>query len=96
VNQFFGTLPQAVIQPDAKGRLAFDAPNRFLFWRDFELPWKLTVIPVYDLHSGFPYSVENVLREYAERAAFPPAKFAGSSSGSGQSDADRGANFGLL
>jgi hypothetical protein len=64
VNQFFGTLPQAMIQPNAKGRLAFDAPNRFLFWRDFELPWKLTVIPVYDLHSGFPYSVENVLREY--------------------------------
>jgi hypothetical protein len=25
---------------------------------------KLTVIPVYDLHSGFPYSVENVLREH--------------------------------
>jgi hypothetical protein len=64
VNQFFGTLPQAVIQPNAKGRLAFDAPNRFLFWGDFELPWKLTVIPVYDLHSGFPYSVENVFREY--------------------------------
>ena len=64
VNQFFGTLPQAVIHPNAKGRLAFDAPNRFLFWGDFELPWKLTVIPVYDLHSGFPYSVENVLREY--------------------------------
>ena len=35
VNQFFGTLPQAVIQPNAKGRLAFDAPNRFLFWGDF-------------------------------------------------------------
>lgn len=64
VNQFFGTLSQAVIQPNAKGRLAFDAPNRFLFWGDFALPWKLTVIPVYDLHSGFPYSVENVLREY--------------------------------
>jgi hypothetical protein len=64
VNQFFGTLPQAVIQPDAKGRLAFDAPNRFLFWGDFELPWKLTVLPVYELHTGFPYSVENVLCEY--------------------------------
>jgi hypothetical protein len=64
VNQFFGTLPQAVIQPNAKGRLAFDAPNRFLFWGDFELPWKLTVIPFYDLHSGFPYSIEDVFREY--------------------------------
>lgn len=67
INQFFGTLPQAVIQPNAKGRLAFDAPNRFLFWGDFELPWKLTVIPVYDLHTGFPYSVEDVFREYVGR-----------------------------
>ena len=32
VNQFFGNLAQPVIQPDARGRLPFDAPNRFLFW----------------------------------------------------------------
>jgi len=24
----------------------------------------LTLVPVYDLHTGFPYSVENELREY--------------------------------
>jgi hypothetical protein len=64
VNQFLGTSPQAVIQPDAKGRLAFDAPNRFLFWGDFEAPWKLSIMPVFDLHTGFPYSVENEYREY--------------------------------
>ena len=27
-------------------------------------PWKLTLVPVYDLHTGFPYSVENEFREY--------------------------------
>ena len=27
-------------------------------------PWKLTLLPVYDLHTGFPYSVENQFREY--------------------------------
>src|SRR5262249_8806003 len=31
-NQFFGTLAQPVIQPNARGRLPFDAPNRFLLW----------------------------------------------------------------
>jgi hypothetical protein len=61
---FFGNYPQAVIQPDQKGRLTFDAPNRFLFWSDFHAPWKLTVLPVYDIHTGFPYSVENEYREY--------------------------------
>jgi carboxypeptidase family protein/TonB-dependent receptor-like protein len=63
-NQFFGNLSQPVIQPDVRGRLAFDAPNRFLFWGTFTGPWKLTLVPVYDLHTGFPYSVENELREY--------------------------------
>ena len=64
LNQFFGNLAQPVIQPDARGRLPFDAPNRFLFWGTVAAPWKLTVVPVYDLHSGFPYSVENQFREY--------------------------------
>jgi outer membrane receptor for ferrienterochelin and colicin len=64
LNQFFGNLAQPIIQPDARGRLPFDAPNRFLFWGTFAGPLKLTLVPVYDLHTGFPYSLENELREY--------------------------------
>jgi len=64
LNQFFGNLAQPVIQPDARGRLPFDAPNRFLFWGTFAGPLKLTLVPVYDVHTGFPYSVQNELREY--------------------------------
>ncbi len=61
---FFGNYPQAVIQPDVQGRLAFDAPNRVLVHADIEGPWKLTIVPVFDVHTGFPYSVENEYREY--------------------------------
>jgi outer membrane receptor for ferrienterochelin and colicin len=61
---FFGNYPQAVIQPDARARLPFDAPNRFLFWGDIAGPKKLMILPVYDVHTGFPYSVENEFREY--------------------------------
>ena len=61
---FFGNYPQAVIQPDALGRLSFDAPNRVLLHADIEGPWKLTIVPVFDIHTGFPYSVENQYREY--------------------------------
>src|SRR5208283_5268046 len=61
---FFGNYPQAVIQPDASGRLSFDAPNRFLSWADIAGPWKLNLIPVLDVHTGFPYSVENQYHEY--------------------------------
>jgi len=62
---FFGNYPQAVIQSDARARLPFDAPNRFLFWADIAGPKKFTLIPVYDIHTGFPYSPENEFREYA-------------------------------
>jgi hypothetical protein len=63
-NQFFGNLAQPVIQPNARGRLSFDAPNRFLFWGTLAVPFKLTLVPVYEIHTGFPYSVENEFREY--------------------------------
>lgn len=61
---FIGNYPQAVIQPDQKGRLSFDAPNRVLFWSDVQGPWKLTILPVYDVHTGFPYSAQNQYRDY--------------------------------
>jgi hypothetical protein len=63
-NQFFGNDPQAVIQPNSRGPLAFDAPNRFLAWGELNAPWKLTLMPVLDIHTGFPYSVVNQERDF--------------------------------
>jgi hypothetical protein len=63
-NQFFGNDPQVVIRPNQRARLPFDAPNRFLVWGEFRVPWKLTVAPVFDVHTGFPYSVINQSREF--------------------------------
>ena len=53
-----------MIQPNGQGRLSYDAPNRVLLWGEFKAPWKVTVLPVYDIHTGFPYSVQNELRDY--------------------------------
>jgi hypothetical protein len=64
LNQFFGNLTQPVIQANGRGRLSFDAPNRFLFWATVAAPLKLTLVSVYELHTGFPYSIENEFREY--------------------------------
>jgi len=61
---FYGNFPQAVIQPDQRGHLNFDTPNRVLFWGEINAPWKLTIMPVYDLHTGFPYSVQDEYRQY--------------------------------
>jgi outer membrane receptor protein involved in Fe transport len=63
-NQFFGNDPQAVIQPNQRGRLNFDAPNRVLAWGELAAPWKFTFAPVLDLHTGFPYSTINQYREF--------------------------------
>jgi hypothetical protein len=63
-NQFFGNNAVAVIQPNGRGRLPFDAPDRFLFWGQFYAPLKLTVLPVFDLHTGFPYSVVDQYRDF--------------------------------
>jgi len=63
-NQFFGNDPNAVIQPNQRGRLSFDAPNRFLAWGEIAAPWKLIVAPVLDIHTGFPYSTINQYREF--------------------------------
>ena len=62
--QFYGNTAKPVIQPNDRGRLSYDAPNRVLLWGEFKAPWKVTLIPVYDIHTGFPYSVQNVFREY--------------------------------
>jgi hypothetical protein len=63
-NQFFGNDPQAVIQPNQRGRLNFDAPNRILAWGEIAAPWKLTFAPVIDTHTGFPYSTVNQYRDF--------------------------------
>ena len=63
-NQSFGNNPQAVIQANARGPLPFDAPNRFLAWGEFSAPWKVTLMPVLDIHTGFPYSLVNEAREF--------------------------------
>ena len=63
-NQFFGNNPVAVINPDEQGRLPFDAPNRFLAWGEWDAPFKFMVLPVLDVHSGFPYSLIDQTREF--------------------------------
>jgi hypothetical protein len=63
-NQFFSNNAVAVIEANERGLLPFDVPNRFLFWGQFEVPFKLTVLPVVDIHTGFPYSEVDQARDF--------------------------------
>jgi len=55
-NKFFGNFPQPIIRRNQYGPLASDAPNRGLFWGVIGLPHKLDLVPILDVHTGFPFS----------------------------------------
>lgn len=56
-SRLAGERPDPVIRPNAFARLPFDAPHRFLMWGVLDIPWGLTLSPVVEWRSGFPYSV---------------------------------------
>lgn len=64
IGSIFGGLPAALVRPNERSRLAFDAPNRFLFWADIQAPAEITISPVLDVHSGFPFSVVDEKRDF--------------------------------
>jgi hypothetical protein len=65
VSNIFLPLEQPIIRPNVSGILPSDIPNRVVTWGVFHLPWSLTVSPVVDVHTGFPYSSVDVLQNYA-------------------------------
>src|SRR5712691_136751 len=65
VSNIFLLLEQPIILPNVSGILPSDIPNRMVTWGVFHLPWSLTVSPVVDVHTGFPYSNVDVLQNYA-------------------------------
>jgi hypothetical protein len=60
----FVPFEQPVIRPNVSGILPSDVPNRVVAWGIFDLPWKLTLSPVVDIHTGLPYSDVDVLQNY--------------------------------
>src|SRR6266481_3455650 len=65
VSNIFLPFGQPVIRPNVSGILPSDVPHRVVSWGVFHLPWSLTVSPVVDVHTGFPYSNVDVLQNYA-------------------------------
>lgn len=63
-NGYFGNLQNPVVQPNARGPLPWDAPNRWLFWSSLSLPKGFSVFPVLDLRTGFPYSIVDEDRSF--------------------------------
>ncbi|MEW6734545.1 MAG: carboxypeptidase regulatory-like domain-containing protein [Acidobacteriota bacterium] len=55
-NTYFGNFRTPIIRANEHSRLPFDAPNRFLVFGNFSLPFDITASPVIDARTGFPFS----------------------------------------
>ncbi len=74
LSMLYVPFEQPVIRPDFFGNLPSDIPQRVVAWGRFRLPRRMTVSPLFDVHSGFPYSVFDVQQNYAgspNRLRFP-------------------------
>ena len=64
ISDTYAPFAQPVIRPDVTGTFAANVPNRMVSWGILPLPWKLTVSPVVDVRTGFPYSEVDTLQNY--------------------------------
>ena len=55
---------QPIVQPNFFGTLPTNIPDRVVAWGHFDLPRKISVSPLLDWHSGFPYSIYSDLQDY--------------------------------
>jgi hypothetical protein len=63
-NSYFGDFGAPVIRPNQYSNLPFDAPDRLLAWGTFSLPRRITVAPIFEARTGFPYSVRDAEQNF--------------------------------
>jgi len=51
-----GNFSPAQVLPDERAPLSMDVPHRMLAWGVLSLPWRLTVSPLLEVRTGFPYT----------------------------------------
>ena len=74
LGQIFVPFEQPVIRPNFFADLPSNIPDRFVTWGQFKIPWQITASPIFDVHSGFPYSAVDALQNYVgnpNRLRFP-------------------------
>jgi hypothetical protein len=63
-NSYFGNFENPIIRRNERSRLPWDAPNRSLFWGQFHVKHGITLAPILDLRTGFPYSIIDEERNF--------------------------------
>jgi hypothetical protein len=55
----FGDLASPVIRPNQYSQLPFDTPHRVVAWGAIALPRRLSLAPIVEVRTGFPYAVRD-------------------------------------
>jgi hypothetical protein len=63
-NSYFGDFGAPVIRQNQYSNLPFDVPNRLLAWGTINLPRRITIAPIFEVRSGFPYSVRDAEQNF--------------------------------
>ena len=75
-NSYFGDFGEPVIRQNQYSNLPFDVPNRFIAWGTVALPHRITIAPILEARSGFPFSVRDAEQKFvgvrnSDRTRFP-------------------------
>jgi hypothetical protein len=75
-NSYFGDFGEPVIRQNQYSNLPFDVPNRFIAWGTVALPHRITIAPILEARSGFPFSVRDAEQNFvgvrnSDRTRFP-------------------------
>jgi hypothetical protein len=75
-NSYFGDFGEPVIRANQYSNLPFDVPNRLLAWGSFSLPRRITISPIFEARTGFPFSVRDAGQNFvgarnADATRFP-------------------------
>ena len=75
-NSYFGDFGAPVIRANEYSNLPFDVPNRLIAWGTISLPRRFSIAPIFEVRSGFPYSVRDAQQDFvgvrnSDRTRFP-------------------------
>jgi hypothetical protein len=74
-DTYLGDFSSPFIRGNLYTNRAGDLPNRFLTWGSVALPWKVTIYPMVELRSGFPYQSVDVYQNYLQSVKAASGRF---------------------
>jgi hypothetical protein len=63
-NSYFGDFGQPVIRQNQYSNLPFDVPHRLIAWGSVALPHRISIAPIIEARSGFPFSVRDAEQNF--------------------------------